>query len=79
LATSEAGALGCAAVCATALGEYASIEEAARNMSALKETWEPSHAFDKFYQEKFLLYQHLRDDVKKESQFGCTAIMDTTI
>ncbi len=79
LITSEAGALGCAAVCAAALGEYGSMEEAAQNMSVIQETLEPAHAFNDFYQEKFSLYRHLRDDVKKESQFSCAAIMDTSI
>ncbi|MEA5004488.1 MAG: FGGY-family carbohydrate kinase [Christensenella sp.] len=79
LTTSEAGALGCAAVCAAALGEYGSIEEAAQNMSVVRETLEPAHAFDDFYQEKFSLYRHLRDDVKEESEFGCAAVMDTSI
>lgn len=76
LCTSETGALGCAAVCAAAFGEYNHITEAARNMSNLGATLEPVQDFEAFYKEKYMLYKELRGDIDKESKFGCSDITD---
>jgi xylulokinase len=70
LEVKEAGALGCAILCAKALGLYHSVEEAARNMSRIKETIEPNQRHRDFYREKFALYRKLREHVKEESAFA---------
>jgi len=66
----EAGALGCAILCAKAAGAYGSVEEAAHNMSRIKETIQPDPYHKNFYEEKFALYQKLYDHVKEESTFA---------
>ncbi|MDR2618846.1 MAG: hypothetical protein LBC62_08255 [Treponema sp.] len=70
LTVQEAGALGCAALCAAACGAYSSIEEAAGNMSRIKDTIEPNPKHREFYGEKFELYRRLHDHVKEESAFA---------
>jgi len=70
LTVKEAGALGCAVLCAAALGVYASIEEAAAAMSHIGETVKPNTAHREFYDEKFELYKQLNEHVKKESVFA---------
>jgi xylulokinase len=70
LKVKEAGALGCAVLCAAACGAYSSIEEAAASMSHSGETIMPNGAHRDFYDEKFELYQKLHDGLKKESAFA---------
>jgi xylulokinase len=70
LATKEAGALGCAVLCAAAMGEYGSVEEAAAAMSHIDATIEPDAAHREFYNEKFELYKKLHDHVREESAFA---------
>jgi xylulokinase len=70
LKVKEAGALGCAVLCAVATGFYRDPEEAASNMSHIKETIDPNPAHAEFYQEKFGLYCKLHDHVKEESGFA---------
>lgn len=70
LKVSEAGALGCAIVCAYALGVYGSVEEAAAVMSRVDKTIEPNVANASFYEEKFELYKELRGHIAKESEFA---------
>ena len=70
LTVKEAGALGCAVLCAAACGVYGSIEEAAAAMSHIGRTMEPNAAHSNFYEEKFELYKQLHDHVKKESAFA---------
>jgi xylulokinase len=70
LTVQEAGALGCAVLCAAACGAYGSIEEAAGNMSHIKDTIDPNPEHREFYSEKFELYRRLHDHVKEESGFA---------
>ncbi|MDR1949196.1 MAG: hypothetical protein LBQ38_07380 [Spirochaetaceae bacterium] len=70
LAVKEAGALGCAVLCAAAAGVYQNPEEAACNMSHIRETIQPNPKHRDFYREKFELYRRLRDHVKEESAFA---------
>jgi xylulokinase len=70
LEVKEAGALGCAILCAKAAGLYGSVEEAARNMSRVKDTIQPNPRHKDFYAEKFALYRKLHDHVKEESFFS---------
>ena len=70
LEVKEAGALGCAILCAKAAGLYNSMEEAAGSMSRIKETIEPDLQHSDFYREKFALYEKLHDHVKEESVFA---------
>jgi xylulokinase len=66
----EAGALGCAALCAAACGAYASVEEAAAAMSHRGETIEPNPAYHDFYAEKFDLYRKIHGHFREESSFA---------
>ncbi|MDL2237771.1 hypothetical protein LJC56_08090 [Christensenellaceae bacterium OttesenSCG-928-K19] len=66
----EAGALGCAIVCATALGCYDSIEQAGGAMSRIKDTFEPDKSNKAFYDEKYELYKQLHGDLAKYSGFA---------
>jgi xylulokinase len=70
LEVKEAGALGCAILCAKAAGLYGSVEEAARNMSRVKDTVQPNPRHKDFYAEKFALYRKLHGHVKEESFFS---------
>jgi xylulokinase len=70
LEVKEAGALGCAILCAKAAGLYGSLEEAAQNMSHIKATIQPNPEHKSFYTEKFALYRNLREHVKEESLFA---------
>lgn len=71
LECSEAGALGCAALCAVAMGVYKTVEEAAQNMAHIKNTLEPNQAYREFYLEKFELYRELREHIGSESEYAC--------
>lgn len=64
LLCSEAGALGCAALCAVALGVYGSVEEAAGSMSHRADTLEPNREHREFYKEKFEEYRTLHARLK---------------
>ena len=68
--TREAGALGCAVLCAVASGVYGTIEEASRAMSRIQETIMPNQRHSAFYREKFELYRRLHDHVREESSFA---------
>jgi xylulokinase len=70
LRVQEAGALGCAVICAAACGVYGSLEEAARTMSSPGETVEPNPRYREFYREKFELYRKLHGHVQEESAFA---------
>jgi xylulokinase len=70
LKVKEAGALGCAVLCAAAQGIYGSVEEAAQNMSQIGITIEPDSVYNAFYGEKFAVYRELHDHVKAESAFA---------
>ncbi|MDR1505613.1 MAG: hypothetical protein LBI67_00775 [Treponema sp.] len=70
LLVKEAGALGCAILSAVAAGVYRTVEEAARNMSHIKETIPPNPVHAGFYREKFDMYRELHSHVKKESAFA---------
>jgi xylulokinase len=70
LKVKEAGALGCAILCAAACGVYGGIREAAAAMSRINETIEPNLKHQEFYREKFEIYRRLHDHVKEESAFA---------
>jgi xylulokinase len=70
LKVKEAGALGAAVLCASALGVYSSLEEGAGEMSAVETTLEPDLSRRDFYAEKFERYRELHDHVKRESEFA---------
>jgi xylulokinase len=70
LKVKEAGALGCAILCASACGVYGGIREAADTMSCINETIEPNLKHQEFYREKFEVYRRFHDDVKEESAFA---------
>jgi xylulokinase len=70
LLVKEAGALGCAILCAAACGVYGSIEEAAAAMSHIGETIKPNIIHREFYEEKFELYKQLHEHLRKESAFA---------
>ncbi|MEG2575941.1 MAG: FGGY-family carbohydrate kinase [Christensenella sp.] len=66
----EAGALGCAGLCAYAMGIYGSVEEAAEKMSHIKDTFEPNIKNRAFYEEKFEHYRELNAHIKAESEYA---------
>jgi xylulokinase len=70
LKVKEAGALGCAVLCAAAAGVYGSVAEAAGNMSSISDTIEPDSKHRDFYGEKFDVYRRLHDHVREESAFA---------
>ncbi len=70
LKCSEAGALGCAVLCAVALGVYPDAGTAGEAMSAIAETIEPRGEFAAFYDEKFALYKQMYADTNKYSVFA---------
>ncbi len=70
LKCSEAGALGCAILCAVALGVYPDAQTAGEAMSELSETIEPDTRWAAFYDEKFSLYRELHGDINKYSLFA---------
>jgi xylulokinase len=70
LTVKEAGALGCAALCAAACGVYGSIEAAAAAMSHIGETIEPEQTHRAFYEDKFNVYKRLHDHIKEECAFA---------
>lgn len=70
LQCSEAGALGCAILCAAALGVYPDARAAGEAMSEIKETIEPGRAHADFYDEKYQLYKSLHADTDKYSVFA---------
>ena len=74
LTVKEAGALGCAILCAAASGTYASVEEAAAAMSHLGETILPDNRHREFYAEKFELYKQLHEHIQKESCFAVKSL-----
>lgn len=71
LTCKEVGALGCAILCAVALGEYADITEAARAMSEVKSVFMPNADNKAEYDEKFALYETLHADLKKYCAYAC--------
>lgn len=74
LTVKEAGALGCAILCAAACDVYGSIEEAAAAMSRTGKTILPNTMHNDFYTEKYELYKQLHAHVQKESAFAAKKI-----
>jgi xylulokinase len=66
----EAGALGCAVLCAAASGIYGTIAEAAHAMCRIQETIEPNQGHRSFYDEKFEIYRRLHGHIQEESSFA---------
>ena len=59
VAVNETGALGCAITAATAVGEYPSVQEAARVMCPIGERIMPDPAVAKYYDERYALYKQI--------------------
>ncbi len=55
----EASALGCIMMAATAMGQYAGLEEAAAALVAIKETYEPDTGRHRLYREKTMFFREL--------------------
>lgn len=72
--STEAGALGCAIICAAALGVYASVEEAAQHMTSVKTSITPNSANKGFYTEKYEQYKTLYETLKQTDAFASAAI-----
>jgi len=70
LKCSEAGALGCAILCAAATGAYESPQAAGEAMSVIAETIEPDPKQAAPYDEKFALYKKLHGDIDDYSRFA---------
>lgn len=66
LTCSEAGALGCAALCAASTGAYSSVAEAAGRMAQKKDTIEPDPEYRELYREKFEEYRTLHAQLAKQ-------------
>jgi len=70
LKCSEAGALGCAILCAAAMGVYENARAAGEAMSEIAETIDPDPARAAPYDEKFALYRELHKDLDLYSRFA---------
>ena len=70
LECAQAGALGCAILCAAAAGIYPSIKEAAGAMVQVGETVEPRKEESCFYQEKYAVYQTLYETCRKVNAYA---------
>jgi xylulokinase len=66
----EAGALGCAILCATAMGVYENAQSAGKEMSRIKKTIDPNPANAAPYDEKFALYKQLHRDLNSYSLYA---------
>ena len=69
--SNETGALGCAIAAATAVGEYPSLEEAAKSMSVVGERIEPDARASEAYLRRYELYKKViasLDDVWDDMQ-----------
>lgn len=65
----EAGALGCAMLCAVAAGLYCDLPAAARAMVRVRETAYPRAQNTAFYEEKFAVYRTLHDSCAQAAAF----------
>lgn len=70
LSCDEGGALGCAILCAAALGLYPSLEKAAGAMAQIKDRFEPRQETKKIYDEKYAAYQGLHQDCIHANRFA---------
>ena len=70
LTCSEAGALGCAILCAAAVGAYENAQAAAKGMSEIAQTIEPNLGYAALYEEKFALYKKLHGDINQYSLYA---------
>ncbi len=66
----QAGALGCAVLCAAAAGVYGSQEEAAGAMVQVGEEIRPRRAESQFYQEKYKIYRTLYEDCRRANAYA---------
>ncbi|NLE68264.1 MAG: hypothetical protein GX608_12665, partial [Lentisphaerae bacterium] len=70
LKCAEAGALGCAILCASAMGAYGSAQAAGEAMSQIAGTIEPDPKASAAYDEKFALYKRLHQEIDLYSRFA---------
>lgn len=66
----QAGALGCAILCAAAAGVYGSQEEAAGAMVQVGEEIKPRREESRFYQEKYEIYRTLYEDCRRANAYA---------
>jgi len=66
----EMGALGCAVLCAVALGVYKDAGEAGNIMCHTDKIYYPDASLKDAYDEKFMLYKDLKNDLKKYSDYA---------
>ena len=66
----EMGALGCAVLCAVAMGVYKDAGEAGKVMCHTDKIYYPDASLKDAYDEKFMLYKDLKKDLKKYSDYA---------
>ena len=66
----EMGALGCAILCAVAMGAYGSAAEAGKEMCHPDKTYTPDTSLKLAYDEKLGLYLELKHDIEKYSEYA---------
>ena len=66
----EMGALGCAMLCAIAVGAYSDPAEAAAQMSHTDRVFSPDASLKAAYDEKFALYKSLKKDIEKYNVYA---------
>lgn len=70
LVCGQAGALGCAILCAVAAKVYPTLQEAAQAMAQVEAAAEPRPKEIQFYREKFEIYQTLYEDCKRANAYA---------
>ncbi len=70
LVCGQAGALGCAILCAVAAKIYPSLKVAAQVMAQVETAAEPREEESRFYREKFQIYQTLYEDCKRANAYA---------
>lgn len=72
----QAGALGCAVLCAIAMGIYNSMEEAVEAMVRVKEEILPQKETAGFYREKYEIYKELYASCRKANIYAAASVGD---
>lgn len=73
LVCGQAGALGCAILCAVAAKIYPSLQDAAQAMAQTEAAAEPRREESWFYREKFEIYQTLYEDCKRANAYAAAS------
>ena len=72
----QAGALGCAILCAVAMGIYGTMEEAVEAMVRVKEEILPREENAGFYREKYEIYKELYASCRKANIYAAAEVSD---